>query len=202
MPDPNKIEGGRWDRVLRSLFNLKGAGSTAARISDDISPTFNFPFRAEDDFLLGEKHRWAVCKSNAAGLDNPRCILTNVSVDTLLIVDKILFNFSGTGAPYIGTTSAVVPFVAAVPIYPRDGRQGALQTDIGVGTARVQEAPLVGAPTPANMWFLTGADLQVMTDIVVLAPGDSIFYTNGTVATFCQCTFFWREHVMEPGERA
>jgi len=203
MPDPNKIEGGRWDTAIRKLFNLKGAGSTSARISDDISPTFNFPFRAEDDFLLNEKLFWAPARSGLTVGQNPRCILTNVSNNALLIIEKVVFQVAGGGIPYFGILSGTVPFIAAIPIFARDGRINALGADVGSGNARMQEGTLVGAPIPIVVRFLTTDSLQQIDNFnLVLEPGDSFFFTNGTTNTLTQWTLWWREHLMEPGEFA
>lgn len=202
MPDPNKIEGGRWDRVLRSKFNLKGYGSTAARISDDISPTFNFPFELEDQFLLEEKLLVAEGSSGPTAAQNPRVIVTNVSDNSLLILEKIIFTGTVGGNPYFGFTSAIVPFIAAIPVFTRDGRWGPLQTNVGAGNARFQSGTLVGAPTPRIVRFSNASIDNVFFPNLVLAPGDSAFMTNATVATFLIATFFWREHTMEPSEGA
>ena len=202
MPDPNKIEGGRWDRVLRSKFNLKGAGSTSARISDDISPTFSFPYRIEDDFLIGDRLLVGRMSSGAVAAQNPRCILTNGSDNKLLILERIQFAFGAGGSPYFGTSSAVQPFIADVPVFLRDGRWGPLQGDVGSGASRLQEATLVGAPTPIIQTFFTSDSFQVYEPQVVLEPNDHAFLTNATVNTLINATFYWREHLMEPSEVA
>lgn len=202
MPDPNKIEGGRWDSLLRKIFNLKGAGATSARISDDISPTFNFPFREEDEFLLNEKLFWAPARSSASANFNPRCIITNTSENTLLIINRVTFAVSGGGIPYFGASTGPVPFLAAVPVYSRDSRITGLDTDVGFGNARVQEQEIIPAPTPIMLRLLSTPEFQSLDLGLILGPADSLFFTNATVNTLTQCTFFWREHLMEPGEFA
>lgn len=202
MPDPNKIEGGKWDRVLRGIFNLKGAGATSARISDDISPTFNFPYRSEHDFLIGDKLLFAEGSSGPVALENPRIILTNAGENTLLILDKIIFSGAAGGNPFFGVSSAAQPFVAATLIQVRDGQWGPMQTDVGSGSSRFQDATLVGAPTPRGVRF--GVDIKdhVFFPNVILAPNDHAFMSNATVASFLIATFFWREHKMEPTQVA
>lgn len=200
--DANKISGGRWDRVLRSKFGLKGIGPTSARISDDISPTYNFPFYPEDNFLIGDKLMWARGVSVGDVAKNPRLILTNISTNKLLIMERLMADHAGSGFMYMGATSAIVPFVVATPTYSRDGRWGALETDQGGGAARFQDATLVGAPLPIIQSFSVPQEELDFKLTVVLAPGDSFFLTNGTVNTTVIGTFWWREHVMEETERA
>lgn len=204
MPDPNKIEGGRWDRVLRSVFNLKGAGSTSSRIAEDISPTFNFPYRPEHDFLIGDRLLWGRMVSPADAGRNPRCMLTNTSDNKLLILERISLAVGAGGAPYAGVTSAQQPFLASVPVFDREGRWGDLDTDIGLGSSRLTEDTFVGAPTPVIQGFSTiSSGLLFTLDLtVVLKPLDHFFVTNATVQTAITCTFYWRERLMEPSEVA
>jgi len=202
MPDPNKIEGGRWDRVLRGRFNLKGAGPTAARISDDISPTFNFPYQSEDAFLVGDKLMMARGVSGPNAGQNARIILTNSSDNILVILEKIVMEHGTGGQPYFGVTSVVVPFVAAQAIYFRDGRFGAMGVDVGIGNVRFQDLALVGAPVPVVQDFSANDIVPQYFPDVILAPGDSAFVTNATTNTTTLATFYWREHLMEPSEVA
>jgi len=204
MPDPNKIEGGRWDRVLRSIFNLKGAGSTAARIAEDISATFNFPYRPEHDFLIGEKLMWGRGVSSAGAAQNPRIILTNSSDNKLTIIEGFTLDIAGGGVPYCGMTSGIIPFIADVPVFVRDGRYGDLQTDQGSGAARLQDGPLIGAPTPVLQSFTnTAVGYSGRFDFTaILSPGDSFFLTNATLNSLIVATIYWREHLMEPTEVA
>lgn len=202
MPDPNKIEGGRWDRVLRGIFNLKGAGPTSARISDDISPTFNFPYRPEHDFLIGDQLLVGRMSSGPMANNNPRCILTNTSTNKLLIVDKAYISTDVNGTHFFGWTSAIIPFVAAIPVLGRDGRWLPLQQDRGGGASRLQEAPVGVLPTPRLVDVITNTNFQLFEVNLVLAPGDSFFSTGTVQNSSQQAVFFWREHTMEPSEVA
>lgn len=203
MPDPNKIEGGRWDRLLRSVFNLKGAGSTSARIAEDISPTFNFPYRTEHEYLVGDRILWGRCQSvGTAGL-RARVLLTNNSQNKEIITDFFSLSVTTGAFPYIGASSAPQPFVAAVPIFPRDGRWGPLETDIGLGTSQLQEAPVAVAPLPVIMTLPVSVGVVSFHSVnVVLQPGDHIFIADVLVNHTFTVTWFWREHTMEPSEIA
>jgi len=202
MPDPNKIEGGRWDRVLRSKFNLKGSGSTSARIAEDISPTFSFPYRLEDDYLIGDRLMFARGVSVALAGENPRVLLKNGSDNKLIILEKIIISPVAGGRLYFGMSSGAVPFIADIPVFVRDGRWGTLGVDVGIGTSRFQEAAVVGAPTPELQSFAqTSGELEYFPN-VVLTPNDNAFLSNATVGTIVVSTWYWREHLMEPSEVA
>lgn len=202
MPDPNKIEGGRWDRFLRSKFNLKGYGSTAARIADDISPVISFPFRLEDDYLIEERISVAPGSSGPTVAENPRIILTNDGGDSLLIIERIVYDTSGGGSPYWGFSSAIQPFIADFSVFAREGRWGPMQTNVGAGTARLQLNSLVGAPTPLIQKLGVNVTDRDSVVGVVLGPNDHFFITNATTNSFIRATIYWREHFMEPAERA
>jgi len=202
MPDPNKIEGGRWDRVLRSIFSLKGAGPTAARLSDDISPTFNFPWKLEDEYLIGDRLMWARGVSVGAAGTNPRIILTNGSDNHLIIVERIMFDATGGGFAYIGAQSVPTPFIADKATFVRDGRWNPLEIDTGSGVGRFQDGDLIGAPTPILQSFTTAQAARPFDINLVLQPNDHFFLTNATINTTLIATFYWREHLLEPSESA
>lgn len=206
MPDPNKIEGGRWDRVLRSLFNLKGQGSTSARISDDISPTFNFPWRIEDDFLLSEKRMLGRVTTLAAGALLPYHAITNISPNHLVIVEGVW-----TEEVPLNTFSRLVgvpiPFTASFEKLPRDTRWGAGDVDQGGGVVTLQGGN-VGAQVGAIFnrliapTFVGGADSALRWNELnfVLTENNHVVIQSFTANVNMAMTWLWREHVVEPGE--
>lgn len=203
MPDPNKIEGGRWDRLYRSVFNLKGAGSTSSRIAEDISPTFNLPFNHEHQYLLGEKLLWTRFVSVGTVALKARCILSNVSENKLLITEFLTFSITTGGIPYLGAASDTQPFVAVIPIFPRDGRWGDLEVDQGLGTSQAQEAAVAVAPLPIIQTLEAAPGIVHTVGItLVLRPGDHFFLADAVFNHTLAATLFWREHIMEPTENA
>jgi len=204
MPDPNKIEGGRWDRVLRSIFNLKGAGSTAARVAEDISATFNFPYRPEHDYLIGDRLMVGQGNSGPTAGQNSQIILTNDSDNKLIIVERFTLRTDLGGIVSMGATSAPVGFLADIAVFTRDGRWGPLEQDQGAGTSRLQETPFIGFPTPTFEEYDLGTQTGPLSvdATIVLKPNDHFFLFRATVNVNLRATIWWREHLMEPSEVA
>lgn len=206
MPDPNKIEGGRWDRLLRAVFNLKGSGPTAARISDDISPTFNFPFRQEDEFLVDERRCWGLATAIPPAGGFARISLTNSSDNQLVIVEK-LWVIAAANNTFVQVQGGVIPALTETAKLPRDTRYGDGDVDLGIGVVNY----MVGGT--AVVHGSTNAIQQVphFTDVtltgnrtvpmgVVLVPGQHFIVFCDLADAFLQMNVFWREHKAEPGE--
>lgn len=208
MPDPNKIEGGRWDRALRGLFNLKGAGSTSARISDDISPTFNFPWRLEDDFMVDERLMWGATRIGALAANFPRCNLTNVSTDQLVILEQVFIEDAGFNT-FLQVEGGVIPAFTEQAKLPRDTRWGDGDVDLGIGVVNLMAGRAVAAHTQTNPILsfppfqsnsITGDRYYPLN--IVLAPGQHAVIFSVTSNEALEITWWWREHKTEPGELA
>jgi len=206
MPDPNKIEGGRWDRVLRNLFNLKGYGSTAARIADDISPTFNFPWRLEDEFLLDERLCWGRASAVAPAANFPMISLTNASDNQLVIVEK-LWIIAAANNTFIQVQGGVIPNLPEQAKLPRDTRYGNGDVDLGVGVVNYQAGftAVVHASTNViqTVPYFADTTLTGFREVpcgVVLVPGQHFIVFSDLANSFIQLNTFWREHKAEPGE--
>jgi len=206
MPDPNKIEGGRWDRVLRALFNLKGSGPTAARISDDISPTFPFPWRLEDEFLMDERLMWGRAVTGTVAGQFPRINLTNASENMLVIVEKVVIERVGSDA-FIQVQSGVIPALTERAKLVRDTRYADGDFDTGIGVVNFQGGTTAAVHTITNLVMslppfvrTTVTGNRVVELGVVLVPGQHFIILGTAAATDLEMTLFWREHKAEPGE--
>jgi len=208
MPDPNKIEGGRWDRVLRALYNLKGQGATSARISDDISPTFNFPWRLEEEFLFGERLMWGRSTTSAVAAQFGTHSLTNTSDTVLIELESITMETIPVDT-FFQVQGGVIPAFATRAATPRDTRWGDGNVDIGAGTADLRNGNAAAAHAASNPVLLfppvTRATVTMDKTIpinIVLTPGQHAVLFSLTANSVMEAVWRWREHRTEPGELA
>jgi len=197
-----EIQQNRYDRLVRRVANVVGGGSQVNDTLNELFPIIdveNLP--AELYALMGTRLAFGASQGQAGGGLRPQCQLFNpLNSGAMITLTRVLA--TSTTDPILNWSLGSAAFTTLLFRGAlRDSRLLATATNAAVGEIRFQASAVPVANTGTNrILALTQFDLHDENGIAVLSPGFGFNIDSSVVATFLDCTFYWRERTIEPAE--
>lgn len=195
----SEIQGGRWDRVLRSLFPVKGQ-AVAPAVGNEIVPVMELQkFDPELHWLRGEALLMGTGLQGGVAGQFCQVNLRNDSDDRMVVLEQIVIA-PGDGADLFHLSLGNTAVGVAQTVYGRDPRAGLIIL-AGAVAGVVRASNLGAALTPAMRYSSPALLENVITHVpIVLPPTYACFISMATANRGLICSFAWRERPFEPGE--
>jgi len=196
-----ELQQSRYDRLLRRVGDLKGAGSKVNDVLEELFPVI------EVEGVPGELLRLMGTRLGMGGH-----VLSAVAAQFAKIQ---IFNPVDSG--YLTTVTNIISstdvagviteyFLTTVPLLTEVGNNPLRDTrdPIAAGATTQIRSEQDVSGIPAHFQFRSIANTPTkITDpngVVILAPGTGLTVAPSTVNRSLTCSFFWRERIFEPSE--
>ena len=203
------IEGGRWEYMIRRLFNIKGAGSVAPVIAPEVMPVAIV--QASDPETYGERlEHLCACWDGytAAAGQFPHIFIVNPVDSGILAVVEAVSAFSTNAGPAqfrMFRYSGVLTIATVQVTEHRDFRYpanpgGATPYVSGIRFGHADFAASQGVGFERRVAPAVDTQVDFGSPPIILPPGQTLGVVLTTVQTALNVNYAWREIPAAPSE--
>lgn len=193
-----EIAGGRWDRLLRKLFPVKGP-SIAPSIAPELLPVVQVQNWEPELYILRSETRWSsFCDQIAIGGQSGYILLSNPADSGVLAIIEDFWHSVPDN-----NVSASMGILSSMPIPANFGTVGQLDTrqisNYAAACTVMHDTNVIGAGETCRM-NRSPAKSNKAWQPVVVHPNYGYLLWSRTVNVNFFGTLFWRERPIEPSE--